>query len=403
MHAPHPAFGHPLPEGEGSEQLPLPPGEGAAKRRVRGVFLALIVFSALLASAQPSDLDRLREEISRLKTKLDDVHRQARSAQQELEAVDLELGIRTRELALAVETQKHLDDERIGIEAQIAELAPRIVREKKFLGKRLAALYRMGGLSYLRMIVSIDERRDPVEAMSMLNFLITRDARAVSRYQATRAQLAQQQNDLADRQRRLADVRRVVEDRQHAVAAAHAEKERVVASLRREESGSEKHLAELEEKAKRLERLIEVLSKQETPGAGSFDIRSVQGALAWPVAGKVVERFGRQRNPKFDTFTTNNGIKIETAAGVPVRAVFGGTVLFSQWFKGYGNLIILDHGHRVFSLYGNLKSPTVAPGDRIAAGQTIAGTAESEETPPGYLYFEIRQDNRPEDPQKWLR
>ena len=129
----------------------------------------------------------------------------------------------------------------------------------------------------------------------------------------------------------------------------------------------------------------------------------MQGALAWPVEGKVVEHFGRQRNPKFDTFTTNNGIKIETAAGAPVRAVFGGTVLFSQWFKGYGNLIILDHGHRVFSLYGNLKSATVAPGDRIAAGQTIAGTAESEETPPGYLYFEIRQDNRPEDPQKWLR
>lgn len=354
-------------------------------------------------SRSTSDLDRLRDEIARLKNKLDDVHRQAKSAQQELEAVDLELGIRTKELDLAIETQKHLDEERTDIERQIAGIAPRIDRQKKFLGKRLAALYRMGGLSYLRMALSIDDRRDPIEAISMLNFLITRDARAVSRYQATREQLALRQNDLADRQHKLADVRRVVEDRQRAVAAAHAQKERLVASLQREEHGSEQHLAELEEKAKRLERLIEVLSKQETAGAGSFDVRTVQGALAWPADGKVVERFGRQRNPKFDTFTTSNGIKIETAAGAPVRAVFGGTVLFSQWFKGYGNLIILDHGHRVFSLYGNLKPASVAAGDRIAAGQTIAGTAESEETPPAYLYFEIRQDNRPEDPQKWLR
>ena len=373
------------------------------RRGHSAVVCALIVLAALVAHGQPSDLGRLRDEIARLKTKLDEVHRQARSAQQELEAVDLELGIRTRELDLAIQTQKHLDEERRAIEGQIAGIAPRIARQKKFLGKRLAALYRVGPLSYIRMILSIDDRRDPVEAISMLNFLITRDARAVSRYQTAREQLAQRQNDLADRQRRIADVRRVVEDRQHAVAAAHAQKERLVASLQREESGSEKHLAELEEKAKRLERLIEVLSQQQTPGAGSLDIRTVQGALAWPAEGKVVERFGRQRNPKFDTFTTNNGIKIETAAGAPVRAVFGGTVLFSQWFKGYGNLIILDHGHRVFSLYGNLKSPSVAPGDRIAAGQTIAGTAESEETPPGYLYFEIRQDNRPEDPQKWLR
>ncbi len=356
------------------------------------------------ARSQPSDLDRLRDEIARLKAKLDDVHRQAKSAQQELEAVDLELGIRTRELDLAVEAQNRLDGERKAIEAQIADLAPRIDRQKKFLGKRLAALYRMGELSYLRMMLSMDDRRDPLVAMSMLNFLITRDARAVSRFQATSEQLALRRSDLADRQRKIADVRRVVEDRQRAVAAAHAQKEQLVASLQRQEHGSEKHLADLEEKARRLERLIEVLSKQETAGGtGSFDIRTVEGALPWPADGKVVERFGRQRNPKFDTFTTNNGIKIETPAGAPVRAVFSGTVLFSQWFKGYGNLIILDHGHRVFSLYGNLKSASVAAGDRIAAGQTIAGTAESEETPPAYLYFEIRQDNHPEDPQKWLR
>ncbi|HEX3584174.1 MAG TPA: peptidoglycan DD-metalloendopeptidase family protein [Thermoanaerobaculia bacterium] len=387
------------------------PTHRAANEGAWGARLAAIVIVALVsipaARSQPSkstsDLDRLRDEIGRLKAKLDDVHRQAKSAQQELEAVDLELGIRTRELDLAIETQNRLDGERKTLEVQIAELTPRIDRQKKFLGKRLAALYRMGELSYLRMLLSMDDRRDPIEAMSMLSFLITRDARAVSRFQATSEQLALRKADLADRQRKIADVRRVVEDRQRAVAAAHAEKEQLVASLQRQEHGSEKHLEELEEKARRLERLIEVLSKHETAGAGSFDVRTVQGALPWPADGKVVERFGRQRNPKFDTFTTNNGIKIETPTGAPVRAVFSGTVLFSQWFKGYGNLIILDHGHRVFSLYGNLKSASVAAGDRIAAGQTIAGTAESEETPPAYLYFEIRQDNRPEDPQKWLR
>jgi septal ring factor EnvC (AmiA/AmiB activator) len=66
-------------------------------------------------------------------------------------------------------------------------------------------------------------------------------------------------------------------------------------------------------------------------------------------------------------------------------------------------LIILDHGHRVFSLYGNVKTPSVNIGDRVMMGQPIAGVGESEESPPGHLYFEIRQDNRPEDPQKWLR
>jgi len=129
----------------------------------------------------------------------------------------------------------------------------------------------------------------------------------------------------------------------------------------------------------------------------------VQGALAWPVEGKVIEHFGKQVNAKFSTITQSNGLKIAAAPGSAVRAVFGGTVLFSQWFKGYGNLIVLDHGNRVFSLYGNLKAPAVAVGDRVATGQPIAGVGESEGAQGGYLYFEVRNDNRPEDPQKWLR
>ena len=118
--------------------------------------------------------------------------------------------------------------------------------------------------------------------------------------------------------------------------------------------------------------------------------------------GKVFEKFGRQRNPKFATYTVNNGLKIEAAPGTPVRAVFQGTVLFAQWFKGYGNLIILDHGNRVFSLYGNLKQSSVAVGDRIATGQPIAGVAESEEAEGGYLYFEIRRNGKPIDPMPLL-
>src|SRR5205085_114191 len=106
---------------------------------------------------------------------------------------------------------------------------------------------------------------------------------------------------------------------------------------------------ELEEKAKRLEHLLDVLSRQNGTAAAATDIRSVQGALAWPVQGKIIERFGKQRNAKFSTVTFSNGLKIAVAPGAEVRSVFAGTVLFSQWFKGYGNLVILDHGNRVSS------------------------------------------------------
>jgi murein hydrolase activator len=280
---------------------------------------------------------------------------------------------------------------------------PRIAQQKADLRKRLVALYRLGGLSYVRMFLALDENQNPIEAMSMLSYLVTRDSRLVTQFQTARAQLAVRRQQLADRQARLRQTRAIVEERRRAVMAAREQQQRVIARLRTEETGTAAQLAALEEKARRLQRLVDVLSQQKRGEMTALDIRSVQGALEWPVQGKVIERFGRQRNPKFATFTVNNGLRIEAVPGTQVRAVFQGTVLFSQWFKGYGNLVILDHGNRVFTLYGNLKASAVAVGDRVVTGQPIAGVGESEDASAGHLYFEVRQDNKPEDPQKWLR
>jgi murein hydrolase activator len=375
----------------------------------RSSFIVCILLLALLpAHAQrPTDLDRIRTDITRLRLRLEEVRRQAQSAVRELEEVDLELGIRTRELDLAAAAETKLAADQQAIEGQIATLGPRIERQKSDLRLRLVALYRLGGLSYLRMLLALDGDRNPIEAMSMLSYLVSRDSRLVTRFQTTQRELAARNNALADQREKVRRTRLVVEQHRRAVALAVAQKQAVLARLRTEESSAAQQLAALEEKARRLQRLVDTLSLQKRGVAAALDIRTVQGALPWPVEGKVIEHFGRQRNPKFATYTVNSGLKIEAAPGTQVRAVFQGTVLFSQWFKGYGNLIILDHGNRVFSLYGNLKQSGVAVGDRIASGQAIAGVGESEDTPAGvtsgYLYFEVRHDNRPEDPQKWLR
>jgi septal ring factor EnvC (AmiA/AmiB activator) len=365
-----------------------------------GVTLLLLVPAA---HSQRTDLERVRGEITRLRARLENVKQQAQSAAQELEESDLELGIRTRELDLASAEESRIDAEGRALEGEINALVPRIARQKDDLRKRLVALYRLGGLSYVRMLLAIDIDTNPIEAVSMLSYLVSHDARAVTRFQTAQKQLATRRVQLAGRKQALHQTRLAVEERRRAVALAVRQKQILLARLRTEESGATEQLAVLEEKARRLQRLIDGLLRQKRGLAPQIDIRAVQGALAWPVEGTVVERFGRQRNPKFSTVTTNNGLKIEAAPGTPVHAVFEGTVLFSQWFKGYGNLIILDHGNRVFSLYGNVKSPLVAVGERIANGQPIAGVGENEDASSGHLYFEIRQDNRPEDPQKWLR
>src|SRR5688500_118272 len=276
-----------------------PPSPRAAGRGARSP--ALIFLLALMAiaplHAQRSDLDRIRNEISNLRKRLDNVRRQAQSAARQLEEVDLELGIRTNELELAAREETRVNAERIATQTQIDELISRIAQQKNDLRKRLVALYQLGGLSYLRVLLTLEGDRNPIEAVSMLSYLVSSDARAVSQFQSSQQQLAARQVELAGRLKQLQQVKTVVEQRRRAVELAYKQQQVVVARLRTEETGAEQQLVVLEEKARRLQRLVDSLSQQQRGLAPVLDIRSVQGALDWPVDGKVFERFGRQRNP----------------------------------------------------------------------------------------------------------
>ena len=349
---------------------------------------------------------RIRGEIARLRKRLDDVRTQTRSAEHDLEEADLELGIRTGELQLAVDMQSQLeaaaarDRGRRSPSLDSADRAPEAVppqASRRALSARRAELPAHAAV----------DRRAARSGQGDVDAQLPRLARRARRHALpgrARAAARAVRRARRPRSRQLAGVRRMVEQRQRAVAAARAQKERTLSiAAERRERDRRRSLPSSRRRRRRLEHLLDVLSRQNGAAPAAIDIRTVQGALAWPVQGKIIEQFGKQRNPKFSTVTFNNGLKIAAAPGTEVRAVFAGTVLFSQWFKGYGNLVILDHGNRVFSLYGNLKAPSVAVGDRVNAGQTIAGVGESEDAHSGYLYFEIRQDNKPEDPQKWLR
>jgi septal ring factor EnvC (AmiA/AmiB activator) len=116
-----------------------------------------------------------------------------------------------------------------------------------------------------------------------------------------------------------------------------------------------------------------------------------------------VETFGRHRHPRFDAWTLSNGISVAVPAGTPVRAVFSGKAVYAQWLAEYGNLVILDHGDGVFTLYAWLQAISVRPGTYVPAGTSIgvAGTGPGREEPG--LYFEVRDRQKATDPVAWLR
>jgi septal ring factor EnvC (AmiA/AmiB activator) len=116
----------------------------------------------------------------------------------------------------------------------------------------------------------------------------------------------------------------------------------------------------------------------------------------------VVRRFGTAYHPRFHTAIQHTGVAIQAVAGAPVRAVHQGVVMFSDWFKGYGQLVILDHGLSYYTLYAHLQRSLVSRGDSLSAGDTLGLAGETGSLEGTQLYFEVRHGATPLDPERWL-
>jgi septal ring factor EnvC (AmiA/AmiB activator) len=128
----------------------------------------------------------------------------------------------------------------------------------------------------------------------------------------------------------------------------------------------------------------------------------MRGKLPWPASGTLASTFGRQEHPRFHTVTFNRGIEISAPQGREIVAVADGSVIYADWFKGYGRLIILDHGGGYFTLYAHAADLRVKAGDTAAGGQAIATVGDSGSLEGPQLYFELRHKGKPEDPLAWL-
>jgi len=174
-------------------------------------------------------------------------------------------------------------------------------------------------------------------------------------------------------------------------------------------------VGELTEAARRLEAFIRDLQAKQRrlakipppakPGteAPAVGFGTFRGRLPWPTEGRVVSAFGAQVHPRFGTRTFRNGVDIDPGEERDVSAVFAGHVVYTGWFKGYGNLIILDHDNEYYTLYAHVADILVKEGDDVKQGQRIGTVGDTGSLEGTRLYFEVRFEGKPQNPEQWLR
>jgi murein DD-endopeptidase MepM/ murein hydrolase activator NlpD len=251
-------------------------------------------------------------------------------------------------------------------------------------------------------------------AVRHLTSLAVLDARLIQEYRGASDRLDERRRREEARQRELADLRSDAQREQLEVDRDAATRRTLLARVRDERAYHERAIGELTEATKRLEVFIRDLQAKQrrlakvppakpgtdAPGVG---FGSLRGRLPWPTEGRIIAAYGAQVHPRFGTRTQRNGVDIEANQGREVGAVYAGHVIYTGWFKGYGNLIILDHDNEYYTLYAHMAEIQVKEGDDVRQGQRIGTVGDTGSLAGPRLYFEVRYQGRPLDPEQWLR
>lgn len=355
----------------------------------------------VVAGTSRTDEERLRQVQERrraLERELARMRKEERSLLGEVEQLELELQLRSQELSEIQLTLRKTRAELDETVARVRELETSLAAARPALAAHARALYKLGDMSYLRLLLSIDRPSDFFRGYRFVTTLAQRDNRRVAAYRRDLEALNEQKAVLEQRTRESIALRTRLSAARRSLDAQRAKKTALLTSLVEQKELNAAYVEELALAESRLEQLLAGLGEGEV----AVPLGAFRGSLPWPVEGRVRMGFGRRKHPRFDTYTVHNGIEIEAPPEAPVRAVHDGRVVFADRFRGYGLMVVIDHGRKHHSLYAHLTEVGVAPGEDVTAG-TVVGTADPAGADGPGVYFEMRFQGRPEDPIGWLR
>ncbi|EAR20805.1 murein hydrolase activator EnvC family protein [Nitrococcus mobilis] len=368
--------------------------------------LALLLFTDITAGegyhSKAERLEKLRAEIVGIRAELRGDQRREDSLTQQLQRLDEDIGgaaAGVHELAVAVQAQRR----RIAkLRTRYERNSGRLTQQRTYLAREIVAAYALGRDQYLRLILNQEDpnRLERVQVYYEY-FRQARGRRIQEAVQALQSMDSLEQK-LQVELAQLEELKRQRIVRQKDLQRDRRQRAVLLRQLRRHMADQGQRLQRLQADAAELTKLVQRLrTLADIPAAntGERPFRVRKGQLAWPLTGKLAAHYGAER----DVGVLWQGVFIAAAEGSAVHAVAGGRVVFADWLRGLGLLLIIDHGGGYMTLYGHNQSLYKGIGDWIEAGEIIAAVGVSGGVSHAGLYFEVRVRGKPENPLAWLR
>ena len=381
-------------------------------------FLAKIILLIVVACqlsfpsalAAEEELDSSRKNLEQIQKQIEETIRGLRGKQVESGALAQDLERLSSEVRRVERLEKKSS-------RQLSELSQSLEKKRNALKSlkeemstieeqvrhRLVVLYKTGDVGLLRALLSSSESpKDITEKYAFLSRMVRHDRELLENYRQQSLEHRKAVSELETLREKQSNVVLRRRKEQETLSKARRSKKRLLASVKEDEHLLEAMLKELREKAARLNDLVKKLETEETQTytENLVGLEGQKGRLIWPVKGKLKVGFGTSRHGELGTLIESHGFDIQAPIDTPVSAVAAGKVIFAKVLRGYGRLMIIDHGQKYYTLYAHLLRFEKKVGDPTSAGDLIGYSGyEGRDA----VYFEVRKGGKPLDPAAWLQ
>lgn len=397
-------------------------------------------------------LDATRQDIAELKKLLGQLQQEKSGVQKDLRGTETEIGKLQKQVEALQQELKKTEGELERLDKEKKKLQSARVEQQRLIAIQARSAYQNGREEYLKLLLNQQNPEKFARTLTYYDYLSQARLEQLRSFNETLRQLANVEKDIALQQAQLLAQQGTLETQRQDLEKVRAERQQVLAKLNSDVKARDQKLAAREQDQADLAQVLKtieqtlarqareaeearqraLLAAQEAekqrqrealaanqdatpkkpravPGSlvssdgatfgGAFS--AARGKLPWPVNGRLLARFGETRGD--DSRAKWDGVMISASAGSQVHAVHGGRVVFADWLRGAGLLVILDHGNGYLSLYGHNQSLLKNAGDVVKSGEAISTVGNSGGQDTAALYFAIRQQGRPSDPTQWCR
>jgi septal ring factor EnvC (AmiA/AmiB activator) len=410
-----------------AEKVPIPGPEPGVRSSRTGFCLGLWVAACTLVLAQPSplpspdtflpatpetltiqqldqqirenqsELDRTRQRLAEIEKQLGDLSGREQASLSRLASLQEQISVTRSYLARLRSQAAARSNEIAQVAREMQETQAEAEVRKEELDRRLNSIYKYGRTSPLTALLSTRSVPEVYRKMTYLRWVVRADQRLAAELKELNSRLHAQRARLVAARTELERLQREQLDQEAKLSSAIADESSLLKKVRGEKEARQELQRQLSESAARLQNLLVDLQrrKEQAQPETVTEFGAEKGKLPWPLRGKIIAAFGSQVHPRYKTKTSNLGIDIKAEPTSAVRAVASGRVAYADQFRGYGNLVIVDHGGGFYTLYANLTDMSAQVGTAVAAGTKVGSVAD-------YLHFEIRRDGKAVDPVDWL-